>query len=132
MRVVFDTNVYLAASKEGSYCDVQLRRCHPGGSSQLFVSPEIILEVQDKLQVKFGYTKADAAEFIQMIMLYAQIVYPRQKITGVLQDTDDHAILECAAESRAQVIFTADKQMLKLAECHTIKISHPRMLQYWL
>lgn len=132
MRVVFDTNVYLAATKEGSYCNVQLKRCHPGGVSELFISPEIIVEVQEKLQIKFGYRKGEAASFIEMIMMYAQVVYPKEHIAGVLGNTNDHRILECAVESKASVIFTADKQMLKLAVYKDIKISHPRMLQYRL
>lgn len=132
IRTVFDTNVYLAASKKNGYARIQLQRARPNGSYQLFISPEIILEIRRKLELKFGYGTAESAGFVEMIMCYATLVQPKQKVRGVLKDTDDHIILECALEAKATIIVSADKGLLRLKEFRGITIIHPTMLQYLL
>jgi predicted nucleic acid-binding protein len=59
MKIVFDANVYLAATKKGGYAYTHLQRSQPNGPYQLFISPEIILEVRDKLEAKFNYSSED-------------------------------------------------------------------------
>ncbi len=132
LKAVFDSNVYLAASKKNGYARLHLQRAQPNGPYRLFISPEILIEVRRKLVVKFSYTTADAAKFAAMIMNYATLVQPQQKITGILQDTDDHIILECALEARADIIVSADRGLLKLKQFQGITIIHPTMLQYLL
>jgi len=130
IKTVLDTNIYLAASKQSSYARIQLQRARPNGPYQLFISPEIILEIRRKLELKFGYTPEDSGTFIDMVMLYATLVHPKQKMSGVLKDTSDHIILECALEANAQMIVSADKGLLKLKEFRGITIIHPTVLQY--
>jgi predicted nucleic acid-binding protein len=65
-----------------------------------------------------------------MIMNYATLVQPKQKIHGILKDTDDHIILECALEAGADMIVSADRELLRLKDFQGIKIIHPTMLQY--
>lgn len=130
IRTVFDTNVYLAAIKKGSYASVQLQRARPNGPYQLFISPEIIIEIRRKLESKFDYSTKDSAAFVEMIMRYATLVHSKQKIRGVLKDVDDHIILECALEANASMIVTTDRGLLRLKEFHGISIVHPTMLQY--
>ncbi len=131
IKIVFDTNVYLAATKSGSYARVQLKRSQPNGPYQLFISPEIIIEVRSKLELKFGYSVSESSEFVEMILKYATLVLPKQKIQNVLSDVDDHKILECALEAKAEIIITADKGLLKLKDYQGIKMAHPAMLKYW-
>jgi len=130
IRTVFDTNVYLAATKKDSYARTHLQRAQPNGPYVLFISPEIILEIRRKLELKFGYSPAESATFVEMVMGYAKLVYPKRKVQDVLKDTDDHIILECALEAQAQVIVTADRGLLRLKEFKSITIIHPTMLQY--
>jgi putative PIN family toxin of toxin-antitoxin system len=127
---VFDTNVYLAASKRSSYARVQLQRARPNGPYVLYISPEIIIEIQRKLEVKFGYTVEESANFIEMIMRYAKLVYPKKKVEGILKDADDHIILECALEAKASMIVSANKGLLRLKSFQKITIVHPSMLKY--
>lgn len=131
MRIVFDSNVYLAAVKRSSYSDAWLKSSRPNGPYQLFISPEILLEVRTKLESRFSFTTEQSAESIKTIMLYATIVYPSRRVEGVLSDADDHKILECALEAKAHVIITSDRGLLKLKEFENIKIAHPSMLKYW-
>lgn len=130
IKTVFDTNIYLAASKQSSYARIQLQRARPNGPYRLYISPEIILEIRRKLETKFGYTSEESATFIEMVLLYAKLVQPKQRITGVLKDTDDHIILECALEANAKMIVSADKGLLRLKEFRGITIIHPTMMQY--
>jgi uncharacterized protein len=131
MKIVFDTNVYLAAiKKKGGYASTQLKRAQPTGSYQLFISPEIILEVRHKLELKFNYSTEESANFITTVLGYATLVQPRHKVSNILKDADDHIILECALEANADAIVTADRGLLRLKEFRTIAIIRPTMLQY--
>lgn len=130
IKTVFDTNVYLAASKQSSYARIQLQRARPNGPYQLYISPEIIIEIRSKLELKFGYTAEESGTFIEMVMIYATLIQPKQKISGVLKDAADHIILECALEASAKMIVSADKGLLRLKEFRGITIIHPTMLQY--
>jgi putative PIN family toxin of toxin-antitoxin system len=131
MKIVFDTNVYIAAIKKDSYSWEQLKRSRPNGPYQLYISPEIILELRDKLESKFHWTRSESAKYIETILMYAKQVHPKQKVDNVLNDKDDHIILECALEVKAEVIVTADRGLLRLKEYKTTKIIHPSMLQYF-
>jgi putative PIN family toxin of toxin-antitoxin system len=130
MKIVFDSNVYLAAAKKDSYAWQQLQRARPNGPYRLFISADIILEVQNKLEQKFHWQRAASADFIEAILMYATLVQPHKKVTGVLQDKDDHIILECALEVSADVIVTSDRGLLKLKQFGTTTIFHPTILQY--
>lgn len=130
MKIVCDTNVYLAAAKSHSYARTQLKRSQPGGPYQLYISPEIILEVREKLEGKLSYLAVDSADFIEMILRYAKLIQPTRRVRGVLQDADDHIILECALQAKAHAIVSADKGLLRLKQFEGIPIIHPTMLQY--
>lgn len=130
MKIVFDTNVYLAAVKKDSYAWQHLRRARPEGPYQLYISPDIILEIQEKLELKFQWSRSDSARYIEAVLMYATLVQPHQKITGVLKDEDDHVILECALEAHADAIITADRGLLHLKTYEGIAIVHPTLLQY--
>ncbi len=132
MKIVFDSNVYLAATKKGGYAHTHLQRAQPNGPYQLFISPEIILETRHKLESKFNYSSADSARFITMVLEYATLVQPKRRITRVLKDADDHMILDCAVEARADAIVTADRGLLRLKSFEGIVMTHPTMLQYLL
>lgn len=72
----------------------------------------------------------ESGTFIDMVMIYATLIQPKQKVSGVLKDANDHIILECALEANAKMIVSADKDLLRLKEFRKITIIHPTMLQY--
>ena len=131
MKIVFDTNVYLAAIKQDSYSWEQLKRSRPNGPYQLYISPEIILEIRDKLEMKFKWNRFESSQYIDTILMYAKQVHPKQKVTNILNDKNDHIILECALEVKAEIIVTADKELLRLKEYKSTKIIHPSMIRYF-
>jgi uncharacterized protein len=128
MKLVFDSNVYLAAIKEG-YAWTQLQRSGPNGPYQVYISLEIITEIREKLEGRFEWLRAKSAEFIEKLLLYAELIHPRRRVSGVPKDADDHIILECALEAKAEAIVTADRGLLKLKRFEDIAIVHPTMLQ---
>jgi putative PIN family toxin of toxin-antitoxin system len=130
MKIVFDSNVYLAATKPKSYAREQLERSGFNGPYKIYISPEIITEVREVLEPRFFYESNNSANFIDMILLYATLVQSRRRVTNVLNNTDDHIILECAIEAKAQTIVTAYRGLLRLKEFEDIAIIHPTMLQY--
>ena len=97
----------------------------------MYASPEILIEVKEKLLSKFDFSIEQAAGFLNFIQRYAILINPSRQITGVLADLDDHIILECALEAKANIIITPDRQLLKLKKYQDIVIAHPSMLKYW-
>ena len=96
---------------------------------QLFISPYIIYEIQSKLVNRFGFKETEIKQFISRIKISAQVVKPSKRINAVPNDRDDNAILECAVEAQAQLIVTADTDLLELNPYEGIGITHPKALK---
>lgn len=131
IRLVLDTNIYIAAGRPKSF----LRRFLFASKAsinpyQLYVSPQILAEIQAKLVDRLGYPQADAVAFVQTIQEVATLVYPKQQIKAVKRDPDDDKILECAVEARADMIISADKDLLSIKIYDGTAIVHPSQLKY--
>lgn len=130
LRLVFDSNIYIAASSPVSFISRFVfspkREINP---YELFVSPAILEEVQRKLEGRIGLPRALAARYIAAISEEAQVVHPGVVISAVLEDPDDNIILECSVQAKAHLIISADKHLLKLSSYEGIAIIHPRELK---
>lgn len=131
LKCVPDTSFYLAAFLKDGYA----RRYLVGTGSkflryQLYISPAIMQEVQEKLEDKFGLERALVAESMELLSKVTATVYPRQTV-NIVRDPSDNMVIECALEAKAQVIISLDKDLLIIKSYKTIQIVHPRMLQYW-
>ena len=131
LRVVFDSNIYVAAAlRPGQYADRWLDVAMlPSSGLELFVSPDIIAEIQSKLTERFSLKEADVRQFLYRISISAKVVSPSVRINAVPNDKDDNAILECALEARAHLIITADTDLLTLNPYKNIGIAHPKELK---
>ncbi len=130
LRIVPDTGFYIAAALKNGYARSYLvGRGSKFLTYQLCTSEAILLEVQEKLEDKFGFERAQVVSALQDIRKVVRIVYPTQKIS-IVRDPDDDKILECALEARAELIVSFDKDLLVLKEYQDIKIVHPATLQY--
>jgi putative PIN family toxin of toxin-antitoxin system len=89
-----------------------------------------LLEVQSKLENKFGFERALVVTAINDIRKIVTIVHTSEKIT-VARDPDDDKIIECAIEANAEVILPFDKDLLDMKEYRRIKMVHPSALKYW-
>jgi uncharacterized protein len=132
MRIVFDSNIYLAAIKEKTFSEQIVFSSFDDRDYTVFVSIDILAEVENKLLNKFKYTRMQASNYLARIRSVTELVFPEMIITGVLTDTDDHKILECALQAKADCLVTADKGLLRLKEYKGIAICHPSMMKYSL
>lgn len=132
LKVVFDTNIFvMAAGMPGGYIDYWLDLAAPPSNKfKLYTSPAILAEVQEKLESRVHLECPLAVEYINRIKGIATVVIPTQKLTVVEDDPDDNAILECAVEANADIIVSADKDLLRLKHYSSTQIQHPTNLRY--
>ncbi len=128
IRIVLDTNIYIASSSPNSYISQFIFARKPSVNPYtLYISPQILVEVHSTLVNKMHRPQSVAAAYIRSVQQVTEMVYPRQQIT-IVRDPDDNKILECAMECAANMIITADKDLLDLKAYGDIAILHPRQL----
>ena len=113
MRVVFDTNVLVAALVfPGGQGDAALRRVIEG-KDQLVFSRVILDELLEVLGRKFARDAEELAHVAVFVSDLATVVAPKRRLR-VVKDDPDNRILECALTGKAQAIVTGDKGLLAL------------------
>ena len=113
MRVVFDTNVLVAALVfPGGQGDAALRRVIEG-RDQLVLSRAILDELLAVLGRKFARDAEELAHVAVFVSDLATVVTPKRRLR-VVRDDPDNRILECALAGNAQAIVTGDKGLLAL------------------
>ena len=93
-------------------------------------------ETAEVLERDFEYSKNEGRnviEVIEKILLFVNLIEPKQKIDIIKDDPDDNKIIECAFESSSDYIVTYDKHLLKLKEYKGIKILKPEEIlkEFW-
>jgi len=113
MRVVFDTNILVAALVfPGGQGDAALRRVI-GGKDHLVLSRAILDELLEVLGRKFARDAEELAHVAVFVSDLATVVAPKRRLR-VVKDDPDNRILECALAGKAQAIVTGDKGLLAL------------------
>jgi uncharacterized protein len=131
LRVVVDTNIYIAAALNPQSSLYQLVKDSAAHYlAEYYSSPEILAELQEKLEEKFNFNRADVVRWIAQLEQVIIVVRPKDKLSVVENDPDDNKVLECAIEAKADLVVSADKHLTKLKEYKTIKIIHPSSLKY--
>lgn len=132
VRIVLDANIYIAASKPGSYSEYWVRHAGLGqfGPIELFTSEEILTEIREKLEEKIGLSREEAVRYIEGITNVANIVRPKRKITAIKDDPDDNKILEAAVEAKADLIVSSDPDLYRLKQFESTGIIHPKSLKH--
>ena len=130
MRIVFDTNVFIAAAlKSGLAADIM----DLTATSDLFTlitSREILNELREKLLLKFERSEAIVAFFIDRIEIIAEIVEITHKVNVVKRDPKDNMVLECALAGQADLIVSSDQDLIKLKSFKGVGIVHPKTLSW--
>jgi putative PIN family toxin of toxin-antitoxin system len=130
LKVVPDTGFFIAAALKNGYArSYLLGKGSKFLTYQLYTSEAILLELQEKLEDKFGFNRKQVVAAIQGVRGVVKIVHPTKRIE-VSRDSDDNKIIECAIEASAEVIVSFDKDLLDLKEYKATKIIHPRELKY--
>ena len=126
MRIVLDTNVYIGAALQGELTEDILEWIAENPDIYLIISEEILLEIAQKLQEKFHWAAERIELFLNRISKIAEIVVPNEKLDIITRDPDDNKILECALVGNADLIVTADQDLIKLKKFKGIGIIHPK------
>ena len=129
MKVVFDTNVFIAAALKGSFAEDVLKM----SSTNLVIlvcSEEILEELHQKLDKKFQWSREDITLFTKTIREIVQIVKVREKVNIVRRDPKDNMILESALAGKADLIVSIDQDLIKLKNFKGMGIIHPKSLPW--
>lgn len=130
MRIVLDTNILIAATLKGQLAEDILDMAATTLLITIITSEEILQELQEKLIDKFGWSEDRVNLFVGEFMQIAEIVERTEKITVITRDPKDNQILECAVSGKADLIVTADQDLIKLKNFKGIGIIHPKTLSW--
>lgn len=121
MRVVFDTNIYVSAFviQRGLAEKAMLRVIE--GEDALLISKDILDELLSTLARKFSRDTDELSRVAVVLTEMAETIKTESHLK-VFKDDPDNRILECAADGRADLIVTGDKDMLQLKDYKGIKI----------
>lgn len=136
MRVIFDTNVYLASLKENSMSEKILQAVLAEETDFfLYISLELKKELAEKLESP-KITKLASAALINRLRFavdnFVPVVTPREQIDIIKNDPDDNRVLECALAAEADIIITMDRDLLRLKAFRNIAIIHPKTFSYFM
>ncbi len=123
MRVVLDTNVFIAAVVADDLCRdlVRVRVL----AHTLITSEPLVHELRTVSRAKFA---VDPVELPLLAQLNeeAEIVTPAELRGGVCRDEDDDVVLATALAGKADVIVTGDEDLLVLKKFRGIEILSAR------
>lgn len=121
MRVVFDTNVLVAAFVfPGGRGEAALRRIVEE-RDELVLSKPILDELLGVLARKFSRDAEELAHIAVFLGELATTARPVRRLK-VLEDDPDNRVLECAVAGRASVIVTGDRALLALGEFRGVRV----------
>lgn len=131
LRVVVDTNVYIATVlRPGGLSDKVMRLIYEG-YADLYYSKDILIELEKQLlNRRFEIDTKVAHQVIKNIEEVANRVETQPVTESRLRDPDDLHILACAVVAKADLIVTLDKDLLSLKQTHGIGIIHPQSFRY--
>jgi putative PIN family toxin of toxin-antitoxin system len=131
MKVVFDTNVLLAAFlTEGLSAKLLLRAKR--SEFELYLCPFILREFQEKLKTKFNATSAEIREAVSLVREAASIADPDKSSVRVYKaskDPDDDEVIACAVAAGAQYLVTGDSDLKDIGNYDAVKIISPRSFE---
>ena len=121
MRIVFDSNVLLAALLfPGGRAAAAVENILDG-VDDLVLSPPLIREVLSVLAKKFSRDREELSRVAVVLGGMGEIVNPSRRLS-VFRDDPDNRILESAVEGHAEAIVTGDKAMLAVGEYEEIRL----------
>jgi len=121
MRVVFDSNVLIAALPFPEGRAAAAVENILDGSDDLVLSPPILREILSVLSRKFSRDREELSRVAVVLGEMGEFVDPSRRVE-VFRDEPDNRILECAVEGKAVVIVTGDKAMRALGEYQGIRL----------
>lgn len=126
MRVVFDSNVLIAAFATHGLCHSLFEICLR--SHEIVISDFILSEVEQKLVKKIKIPASGVREILSFLENHCLKAKPVPVPAGLCRDPKDMAIIGLAAASGAECLVTGDEDLLILKRFHESAIISPRQL----
>ncbi len=126
MRIVVDTNILISALgwKGNEY---NLVRKVFQRELDISISPELLDEFRGVAsRSKLGFSSEAIEEFVDVLIRLADVVVPKRKVSVIEGDPADNRVLECALASKADLLVSGDRHLLKLGEYKGIRIVSAR------
>ena len=121
MKVVFDTNVLIAALVfPGGKGDAALHRIVEE-KDRLVISKPILDELLGVLARKFARDAEALSHAAVFLSELSVMVTPRRRL-HIVEDDPDNRIIECAVAGRADAVVTGDRALLALREYKGVRI----------
>jgi uncharacterized protein len=124
-RVVFDCNVLLQAAARQQSDAAGCLTLAEEGLIQLFVSKEVLLEIEDVLnrpEVRAHFPDLSdeiAGAFLKRLRNFSEFVSNVPRTFTYSRDEDDESYINLAVEVSADFIVTRDRDLLDLMTGHT-------------
>jgi putative PIN family toxin of toxin-antitoxin system len=124
MRVILDSNVFIAAVASRGLCEAVMELCL---ERHTVVAGEGILEeVAEKLRTKIKVPSPLVAEYVKFLRQNVELLRPERLDPKTCRDPNDLMVLGLVAPGDAQAIVTGDKDLLVLGVFKAAPIMTPR------
>ncbi len=123
MRLVFDTNVLIAALISHGVCNELLEHCVL--NHEVILSDFILAELKDKLTGKFKFSVREANAAVRLLKSRCKIVPTAPIASPICRDPDDDNIIATAMAGQCACIITGDKDLLELNAVGGIEVLPP-------
>jgi putative PIN family toxin of toxin-antitoxin system len=125
LRVVLDTNVYVSAFNYPKGVLFPIWQHARLNTYELFLSPAIVNETGRVLRDDFAWDNSRIRLQLQALSQVGEIVTVTAVPNVIKHDPMDNQILGCALASKAHVIVSGDRDLLRLKEYEGIRIVSP-------
>lgn len=123
MKIVWDTNVLIAAFVSHGACNELLEHC--ALNHDVALSPFILMELRQKLMRKFGFTSQEVERAINLLGSRFEVITPVKLEDPLCRDIDDDQIIGTALAGKCECIVTGDKDLLDLKRVKQIRMISP-------
>lgn len=130
MRIVLDTNIFIAAALQDGFSAHVFETLAKTPGFAIIISAEILVELEQKLRGKFNWFEEDISLFLSRIKKTAELVIISEKVSVIIRDPKDNKILECAVSGKSDLIVSLDQDLIKLNSFKGIGIIHPKTLSW--
>ena len=114
LRVVLDTNLYVAAFGHPEGASAQIWLAALARRFQLLVSRAIVIELARVLRGNFLWQEERVQRRLKGLVNVAEIVDSHTTVHTITADPSDNRILECALDGTADLIVSNDRHLLNL------------------
>jgi uncharacterized protein len=126
VRVVFDTNVLVAAFLSEGVCHKLLSRARKK-EYDLVLSVDIVAEFEGVLLRKFSLSRSELSDVRSLLAEVVKEMHQGiEPIKPVSRDPDDDNILACASAAGADYLVTGDEDLLVIERYGGAQILSPR------